>query len=203
MSQMYQVRLASSVSRTIQAEDSVSYPLRLTGILPEEDLLELLRQALIRRGFVTPEGGKRNNVDQENPQRLEGRGGACERIVVDLDSMTVTASLDEEAEIATEVDAVGSAYTRRGAAEQARLELEDRRRHAEAQLEHEGRQVQKELTRRLADSEEERQRQLHEVLQEVYAEALKRKAGELGEVMEVSEGTSPDGQYELVIKVAN
>ena len=40
------------------------------------------------------------------------------------------------------------------------------------------------------------------MLQEVYAEALKRQAGQLGEVMEVREGTSPEGQYELVIKVA-
>ncbi len=193
MSQMYRVRLASSVRHTVQAGDSVAYPLKLTGILPEEELLDLLRQALLRRGFAAGE---------ENPQLLTGQGSAGERIVVDLDAMTVTASLDEEAEIATEVEVVGVAGTKGQAAEQARSDLEEHRRQAANRLEREGRLVQKDLTRRLADSDEERQRQLHEVLQEVYAEALKRKAGELGDVMEVREGTSPDGQYELVIKVA-
>ncbi len=86
MSQMYRIRLASSVTRTVKAGDSVSYPLRLTGILPEDDLLELLRQALLRRGFV---------ADAENPERLEGEGSAGERIVVDLGAGTVTASLEQ------------------------------------------------------------------------------------------------------------
>ncbi len=202
MSQMYQVRLASSVTRSVQAGDAVSYPLRLTGILPEEDLLELLRQALQRRGFVAPEGSQRSTAEEENPQLLTGQGSAGERIVVDLDAMTVTASLAEEADLATEVDVVGMGYSRKQAAEEARQDLEERRRQAEARLAREGKMVQKELTRRLADSDEERRGQLHEVLQEVYAEALKRKAGELGDVMEVREGTTPDGQYELVIKVA-
>ena len=193
MSQMYQIRLASSVTRTVHIGDSVSYPLKLTGILPEEDLLDLLRQALRRRGFEADEG---------NPQQLIGRGDAGERIVVDLDAMTVTAGLDEEAEISTEVTALGDGDTRREALADARQVLAEQRRQAETELKREGRKAQKDLTRRLADSEEQRQRQLHEVLQEVYAEALKRKAGQLGDVMEVREGTSPDGQYELVIKVA-
>lgn len=193
MSQMYQVRLASSVTRRVQAGDSVSYPLRLTGILPEEELLELLRQALLRRGFAADEG---------DPQRLEGEGSAGERIVVDLAAKTVTASLEEESELATEVNVTGLGYDRKQALAEARRDLEEHRRQAAARLEREGKAAEKQLTRRLADSDEERQRQLHEVLQEVYAEALKRKAGQLGDVMEVREGTTPDGQYELVIKVA-
>jgi len=43
---------------------------------------------------------------------------------------------------------------------------------------------------------------LNEILQEVYAESLKRKAGQMGDILEVSESTSEDGNYELVIRVA-
>ena len=193
MSQMYQVRLASSVTRTVNAGDSVSYPLRLTGILPEAELLELLRQALLRRGFA---------VDEGDPERLEGEGSAGERIVVDLGAKTVTASLEEESELAAEVNVAGRGYNRQQALAEARRDLAEHRRQAAARLEREGKAAERQLTRRLADSDEERRRQLHEMLQEVYAEALKRKAGQLGDVMEVREGTTSDGQYELVIKVA-
>ena len=38
-------------------------------------------------------------------------------------------------------------------------------------------------------------------LQDVYAEALKRKARKMGDVVDQHEGTNENGEYELVIKV--
>lgn len=42
---------------------------------------------------------------------------------------------------------------------------------------------------------------MNQALQDVYAEALKRKARALGDVVEQVEGTNAQGEYELVIKV--
>ena len=42
---------------------------------------------------------------------------------------------------------------------------------------------------------------MNHTLQDVYAEALKRKAGRMGEVIEQHEGVNENGEYELVIKV--
>ena len=47
-----------------------------------------------------------------------------------------------------------------------------------------------------------RQRQLNELLQQVYTEALKRKAGQLDDLLEVRESTGESGDYELLIRVA-
>ena len=43
-------------------------------------------------------------------------------------------------------------------------------------------------------------RQLNEILQQVYAESLKRKAAQLGDIMNIQESTH-DGEYELVIHI--
>ena len=42
---------------------------------------------------------------------------------------------------------------------------------------------------------------MNQVLQDVYSEALKRKARQLGDVVDQYEGTNENGEYELVIKV--
>ena len=67
-----------------------------------------------------------------------------------------------------------------------------------------GKQVTESLTqdviKALSEHREAQQAELNQVLQRVYAESLKRKASQLGDVLEVTESTV-DGQYELVIKI--
>lgn len=191
MSQLYRLQLSSSVSRTVTASDSVCYPIRLTAIQPEDEMVELLREALLRHGFE-PDG---------EDHLLRGRGPEGEDLVVDLDAMTLTATLEEEKELVTQAAAHGTGESRREARVRAEAELDANREAAEQRLEREGKQVQRQLSRRLERSEAARNRQLHEVLQEVYAEALKRKARTLGDVTELRESTSDDGQYELVITI--
>lgn len=197
MSQMYQIQLSSSVTRRVDAADEITYPIELTEILPSDDMRELFRQALEKRGFE-------NDGNSADGHRLMGRGPAGEELTVDLNEMKVTARLEKAADLSTEVSLnqwVDEEYL-----DDARAAATDtmaqKRRVAEAQLRKEADGIQKDLSKRLADSEDARQRQLHEALQEAYAEALKQKAGQLGDITEMTEGTTADGQYELVIRVS-
>lgn len=61
--------------------------------------------------------------------------------------------------------------------------------------------AQSRVSQRLAEGEEQRLEEMNNVLQGVYAEALKRKARRMGDVVEQHEGTNEHGEYELVIKV--
>lgn len=191
MSQCFRIQLKESVSRLITSKDKVTYPIKLTEILPEADMKDLLREALLRHGW-TEEDGVFQKV-----------GEAGETITLDLEKMEVSASLEEEREVSTEVEATGKGYKQTEAHQQARQELAQKAAAQGAEIEEEGTNaLQRELTEALQESEESRQRALNEVLQEVYAESLKRKAGQLGDILEINESQSDDGNYELTIRVA-
>src|SRR3954463_9725450 len=56
MSRAYRIRVSESLSRTLRAEDSVSTHLELLEILPPEQMADLLRPELERRGFENKDG---------------------------------------------------------------------------------------------------------------------------------------------------
>ena len=191
MSQLYRIRLKDSVSRSINTSDSISYPIELTEIIPAEEMKDILKGVLREKGFEETE---------ENIFVKEGPAG--EKITVDLAEMEVTASIDEDREIRKEVefDERIDAWNKKDASQYGRELFEKELKKAEQSLEGAEKQAQKEVTQRLIDSEEERMQQLNEVMQEVYAESLKRKAGSMGEVTSMHE-TIEDGEYRLDITV--
>lgn len=191
MSQVYRVSLRDSISRQVKAADRVQYPIHLTPILPEADMRDLLRAALLADGFVADEAGK-----------LVGLGEAGETITVDLERLEVTAELADEKEVKIDILALGADERRGQAQKAAEADLSRRREGAEQAADRQADRIQRELTKKLADSESSRSERLNRVIQQVYAEALKRKAHQLGDVTEVQESTSPEGQYQLVIKVS-
>ena len=62
--------------------------------------------------------------------------------------------------------------------------------------------VRNELIEALESSDADRQRDLNQILQQVYGIALKEKAGQMGEILEVQESQSDDN-YELTIRIAH
>lgn len=190
MSQEYRVCLADSISRVIGASDEISYPIELTEILPAKEMRELMRTALQQHGFVEHEG------------QWVAQGPAGETLTCDLDALTVTASLSLHTELRADVQGVGFGDSGSEAEAMARADLERLREQTESQFDDQSRKLQKQTTRQLEQSEAERMRLLNEIVQEVYAESLKRKARQLGDVTEISETTNAQGQYELTIKVA-
>ncbi|MEQ8819972.1 MAG: hypothetical protein RLY93_06980 [Sumerlaeia bacterium] len=192
MSQMYRIALKSSVKRTITASDSITYPIQLTEILPEDEMKDVLKERLRAHGFEEQEDGT-----------FRKPGEAGETITVDLEKMEAEASLSAERDMETEVEATGSGGTRTFAQTEAQRVLAAKEQHAREMLGSKEKGLQEDLTGRLEESEEGRMRDFNEILQETYAESLKRKARQMGEVMEVREGTTEDGQYELTIRVEN
>ena len=193
MSQVYHIALRESVVRVVRSCDSVSYPISLTQLLPEEDMKALLRATLEADGWE-PLKDKPNVLIQ-----IHGE----EQWTLDLDTMELTATLESESEVSANVNVTGSAESERTAQEVAKRRLREKAEAVGQSIEESGRrELQERVTAELAKGEEDRMRAMNEVLQRVYAEALKRKAGQLGEVLEVQEGTNQDGNYELVIRVA-
>ena len=141
--------------------------------------------------------------EEAEPDRFESEGPDGETLAIDLEAMELTATLSAEKEVAAEVKATGQGESNRIARQEARVQLEEKADAIGDQLEDAGqREIRKETTDRLTESEDARRRRMNELLQRVYTEALKQKAVQLGDILEVRESTGDAGDYELLIRVA-
>lgn len=186
MSLSYRVSL--QVCEVVSADDKTVHQLDLRDILPEEDMKDLLKGSLTARGFEQGES------EHELVRREEGG----EVVTVNLESLELTTELETEREVKGKVDAWGDAESRQSAKKQAETSAQHQ---ANALLERGQKDAQRKVTEQLAQGERERLEEMNQVLQEVYSEALKRKARQLGDVVDQYEGTNENGEYELVIKV--
>lgn len=189
MSQTYHCQLRASVRQTTTADDTVRHRISLTEILPADQMTELLRQGLRDAGFEEDDSGLFVLEDE--------RG----KTTVDLDQMEIATTRSEQQTLQTEAVSLGTGWSRSDAQKDAQQRLASARDAARQQLDAEAQRIQRQLSDALAQVDAERTELIHIVLQEVYAESLKQKARQMGDVVEISEGTTADGEYELVIKV--
>ncbi|MEL6342412.1 MAG: hypothetical protein AAFV53_04720 [Myxococcota bacterium] len=189
MSQTYQCQLKDSVSRTVRIGDTIKHTLSLTEILPLDEMKQIFREILQDAGF--------SQDDQDRWSLSEGG----DETVVDLEAMSVVTTREEQKTLTQDVAATGRAYRPSLARQVARDNLKHQKERAATRLEQEAGRLQQQLSQEMASADVERREILHLLLQQVYAESLKRKARQMGDVMEISEGTRPDGEYELIIKV--
>ena len=195
MSQMYRVKVSASVKETITDKDKQKKTLKLTEVVAADEQKEILKERLKERGWTEEEGSDGKRWTRE-------KDGVTETI--DLDDMTVEAEVEvskkiereKTKEVTGDLDfGTQDTIRQRGQQEVEReVEITDAERSSVRDT------IVREASQKLADTEEERNREINEVVREVYAESLKRKAGRLGSVTEVREGR--DGNdYEMVIKV--
>lgn len=195
MSQTYVIKVSASVQEQVNAKDKRTKKLVLTEIVPCDEQRDIIRERLKERGF------EESKDDKDVLVRKKGR--VVEK--VDLKDMTVEATvelektLERERTIVVRGDRDMENPDERKSREQKNLEkqiaiTDEERARAQQTL-------QREIAKELDATEEERTKELNEVVREVYAEGLKRKAGRLGTITEMREGQVGE-DYELVIKIS-
>lgn len=165
MSRSYRVRVAGSIERVVHVEDGVSMPLELLPILPRERQAELLREELLRRGFVE-RGGRLERAEKEVSVSIDPQSGV------------VVARLAREVDVRVSGDVVTAGESDGKKELDASLE-----RLVEARTQ----ELQRALTDRLSRHLPDIQREVEAVAHEVTAAALKERARQLGEVQEIVE----------------
>jgi hypothetical protein len=175
MSRAYRIKVRETLRRILRARDGVSTQLELLPILPPEQMAELLAAELQRRGFA--------------PQ---GKGLARKQGEVTIAVQPETATVAIQAEAAERVQLEGNKEglmleeggsakaTEKGLRRELRKELDQRAQQQTAQLQ--GR-----VTEQLEAQLGELRQELDQVVNRVTAEALKRKAAQLGQVKEITE----------------
>lgn len=168
----YPVPRWRNVSAHIESADAVAMDVGLLDILPEADMLALLRARLRDDGWApTDAGGLTRKF-----------GDVVAELAPDGRTVTVRASAARDVEARGTDDA------------QANSRLEQAKRDAK-------RGMDKALTEKLVAAEGDVRAAVQGALQKVYVEALKRKAAGMGEIEGMQESRGADGELELTIKV--
>lgn len=190
MSRVYRIKLRESLHRVVRATDHVSTQLEVLEILPAEAMAQLLAEELARRGF------------EQRGKQLSRRHGEI-TIQIDPETATVTVHAQTEEKLALEAEKnavldrdLGRDTTERAknaARQELRESLEKKSARRESELQQ---QLTEKLEGRLADLRQE----LNQVVNRVTAEALKRKAAQIGQIKELTEDPE-QGALTIVLEV--
>jgi hypothetical protein len=194
MSRAYRVQVRESLRHVVRASDHVSTQLELLDILPAEAMADLLRGELEGRGFR-----------REGPALVRRDGGVT--ITVEPETGTVTVQAESEQQVRLEAERVGSVYDDWGGEQRKKSEAalrerlgqemrEDFQRQAEQKTAELQQQVTDQLEGRLIDLRAE----LDQAVNRVTAEALKRKAAQIGQIKEMTEDPQ-SGSLTIVLEV--
>jgi hypothetical protein len=192
MSRAYWIKLASSVNQSIHASDKATHKIDLEAVVPEGEMKDIVSKALEESGWTK---------SADNDRRYEKKLGDA-TLTWDLDKNVVEATVEASQDVQKEVEVEGRAWSQEAAKQEAKRILEQKEQQVRDQIGAEEEALQRKLTQALEQGEQSRVREINEVLQKAYAEALKRKARRLGNILSVQESTSDKGEYELTITVA-
>lgn len=191
MSRAYWVKLSSSVTETVNASDRATHRIELDAVVPEAEMKDIVQAALEESGWTRDEDGR----------TFRRRMGDIE-LVWNVEENVVEATVESSQDVTRDVQVEGRAYSQTAAEQSAQRQLQQREQTARDAIAAEAEQLQKQLTRKLTDSEQERVREINGVLQKAYTEGLKRKARRLGNITSIQEGTNDKGDYELTITIS-
>ncbi len=187
MSRAYRIRVRESLHRMVRAADHIDTQLELLPILPADEMAALVTAELQRRGFQS-QGG----------QLVRQAAGLTVRVEPATGTVTISAESRQHVDIEGERQGVYYEETGSRAAsdrlrEALQRELESQARDKQADLQ---KQVSNRLEAALADIRQE----LDQITNRVTAEALKRKAAQLGRIKELSDDPQ-SGSLTIVLEV--
>ncbi len=189
MSRAYRIKVSESLQKIIRAHDHVSTQLEILHVLPHEQMAELLAAELQNRGF-----------EEKSGRLTRERNGVI--VTIDAEEGTVEVSVSDRQQVELQAEQIGWAADQGGKHEkEARAALQ---RQVQNQLEQEAGRHQEKLQSQITDQLEAQlndlRRELNEVSNRVTAEALKRKAAQMGRIKQVSEDPQA-GSMTIVLEV--
>jgi hypothetical protein len=190
MSRAYRIRVQESLRRVITAEDHVSTQLELLELLPAEQMADLLAAELERAGFEK----KGNTLTRKNKD-----------VIIEIDPKTANVSVRVQSSAEVEVKGERAAILDRQAHRDQNKKAEDTtraelRKDLDKKVDDKKAALETEVTKKLQGSLADIRRELDQVINRVTAEALKKKAAQMGRIKELSEDKT-SGSLTIVLEV--
>ena len=189
MSRAYRIKVREAQNRVVKAKDHVSTQLEVLSILPPEQMADLLAAALEERGF-------------ERCGDQLSREEDVVVVVVDVTTGTVSVHTEGERAVTVEGDLDGYATDQAGEGAKRTREALEKELHKKLDQQASGHEakLQTEVTDRLEGKLSDLRKELDQVVNRVTAEALKRKAAQLGQIKELTEDPQT-GNMTIVLEV--
>jgi hypothetical protein len=189
MSRAYRIRVSETLRRVLRAHDRVSTQLEILEILSGEEMAELLSQELEKGGFERKEG-----------ELVREQDGVV--VSVDPKTGTVTVSSEKSEQVELEGQREGHAFDDAGPS--AKNVREGLRKQVQSDLEKQAEKKTAELQGKVTDKLEKQlgdlRQELDQAVNRVTAEALKRKAAQMGQIKEMTEDPQT-GSLTIVVEV--
>lgn len=190
MSRAYRVKVRESIQQVVRGEDSVGTTLEILEILPCESMAELLSEELLRRGF-----------EAKGEVLVRAKDGVV--IEVDAASGEVTVRSEVSEEYASEGEMQGFVDEDFGKEGRKRAETvlrEQLKQKLTEGAEAKAAEARQQATARLESELQGLKAELNQVVNRVTAEALKRKAAQIGQIKQMTEDPQ-DGSLTIVLEV--
>lgn len=189
MSRAYRVSVRETRHRTIRAEDHVSTQLEILEVLPPEQMAGLLADELEQRGF------------ERHGTRLSRKQDG---VTVTVETTTATVTVSAEASEQTTIQAERSDHAYDDAGPHAKVVRENLKQQLEKDIDRKADEKQASLQTKVTDRLEgelnDVRQELDQVVHRVTAEALKRKAAQMGQIKEMTEDPQA-GSLTIVVEV--
>ncbi|MBX2799971.1 MAG: hypothetical protein KTR31_19985 [Myxococcales bacterium] len=186
MSRAYQIRVATSITHHSRVDEGIEAKLELLDILGGNRNAELLAEELERRGWEVDQGVGRKEVDG---------------VLIEVETTTGTVRLkvgsEDEVELTTEVS--GRSYTETNQEMKERL-TEEAEAILKARAESHDQTVRVELAEKLERALAEAHKELEQITNAVTRAALKERAAQMGEILDVAENVE-SGELTIRVKV--
>jgi fructose-1,6-bisphosphatase/inositol monophosphatase family enzyme len=189
MSRAYRIAVKENLKRIIRAKDHVSTQVEILEVLPKEQMAQLLKEELQRRGF-----------QEKGKQLVRSQNGVT--VTVDPTDGTVKVESERQENVELEGERVGRAWDDAGPNSK---QLKDQlRKELVADLEKQAGSKEAELQKAATDALESQlgdlRQELDRAVNRVTAEALKQKAATLGSIKEMTEDAE-SGSLTIVLEV--
>lgn len=189
MSRAYRIRVSESATRVVHAEDHVSSKLELLGILPVDQMADLLAQELVKEGF-----------ERDGDQAVRTQDATT--VTIDLQSGTVEVRAEGEQQVKVSGTKDGYSYddigpSKKSAEKALKKELQ---KELDASITDEQSKLQRQVTDALESKLNDLRGELDGAINRTTAEALKQKASQLGQIKEVTEDPQA-GSLTIVVEV--
>lgn len=182
-------------SCTVVVDDATVTKIALEKILPEPAMKDILKETAKNNGWKSSTCGNEDELHKDS-EEVE--------LTLDMKNLTVTAVAKKVAKIELEESAKVTALPGeiKNATAKAAKELDAKlAAQVDEIAEKQKTEFEKQVSEALTKTEETRKKELNELMLQIYAEALKKKAASLGTITSLKEGKNEDGEYEITIKV--
>ena len=190
MSRAYRIQVQETLRRVVKGSDHIGTSLELLELLPKEQMEQLLAEELKGKGF------------EEQGALLVRRDGD---VTITIDPKTGKVKVSAQVSEEVELKRTGTGYGDEDWGQIAKSEAEKRLRDStraelEEEVGHEEQRLTEKATKKLEDELRDLQGELDGIVNRVTAEALKRKAAQLGEIKSLTEDAD-SGSMTIVLEV--